>query len=196
MPSSMQTQSGTDATGIDAGGAGVGLAAVGAAETPVRPRRGIDPKRLLMRSAEALLWAIFFTFAVFFLTLRYWVLPNVERYRADIVSAVTEAVGLRVTVERISADWRGLRPQLELVNVRLFDANGREALVLPSVVNVIAWRSLLFLDLRLHAFEVDELRASVRRDAQGRITVAGILLEPEKKGGGRLSDWVLGQREI
>ena len=181
MPSSMQTQSGTDATGIDAGGAVVSGAAAGAAETPVRPRPGVDPTRLLARSAEALLWAIFFTIAVFFLTLRYWVLPNVERYRADIVAAVTEAVGLRVTVERISADWRGLRPQLELVNVRLFDANGREALVLPSVVNVIAWRSLLFLDLRLHAFEVDELKLSVRRDAEGRITVAGILLEPEKK---------------
>ena len=186
MPSSMQTQSGTDASGIEAGGALAGGA----------PHPSIRATRVFLRSLEVLLWAIFFAVAILFLTLRYWMLPNIERYRADIVEAVTRAIGMPVTVERISADWRGLRPQLELVNVRLFDANGREALVLPSVVNVIAWRSLLVLDLRLHAFEVDELKLSVRRDADGRITVAGILLEPEKKSDGRLTDWVLGQREI
>lgn len=186
MPSSMQTRSGTEASGVGAGGE-LGGGATGSAT------RGM---RVFLRAAEALLWAAFFAVAILFLTLRYWVLPNVERYRADIVEAVTQAVGLPVTVERISADWRGLRPQLELVNVRLFDAGGHEALVLPSVVNVIAWRSLLFLDLRLHALEVDELKLSVRRDAQGRITVAGILLEPEKQGDGRLTDWVLAQREI
>ena len=168
----MQTQSGTGVSGA------------------------IKAMRILLRSAEMLLWALFFVLALLFLALRYWILPNVERYRPAIVEAVTQAVGLPVTVERISADWRGLRPQLELVNVRLFDAGGREALVLPSVVNVIAWRSLLFLDLRLHSFEVDDLKLTVRRDAEGRITIAGILLEPEKKGDGRLTDWVLGQREI
>jgi uncharacterized protein (TIGR02099 family) len=159
-------------------------------------RHALRALRLFLRSVEVLLWAVFFVCAIFFLTLRYWVLPNVERYRPQIVEAVSQAVGLPVTVERISADWRGLRPQLEFVNVRLFDANGREALVLPSVVNVIGWRSVLFLDLRLESFEVDDLKLSVRRNLDGRITVAGMLLDPEKKGDGRISDWVLSQREI
>ena len=202
----MQTQAGTDAKVIEAGSALVGGAPGGVpgenGEPPVPARwlrgarRAMTAVRIFLRSAEVLLWALFFVAATFFLTLRYWVLPNVERYRPDIVSAVSQAVGLPVTVERISADWRGLRPQLEFVNVRLFDASGHEVLALPSVVNVIAWRSLLFLDLRLHSFEVDDLKLSVRRDAQGRITIAGLLLDAAKKGDGKLTDWVLGQREI
>jgi uncharacterized protein (TIGR02099 family) len=159
-------------------------------------RHALTATRLFLRSVELLLWAVFFLFALGFLGLRYWVLPNVERYRADIVSAISAAVERPVTVERISADWRGLRPQLEFVNVRVFDTGGREALVLPSVVNVIGWDSIVFMQLRLHSFEVENLKVSVRRAADGRITVAGILLEPEKKGDGRITDWVLGQREI
>ena len=198
----MQTQSGTDASGIEAGGALVGGAVQDAVKPPVTSRwmrtvrHALRAVRLFLRSFEVLLWAVFFVCATLFLTLRYWVLPNVERYRPQIVEAVSEAVGVPVTVERISADWRGLRPQLEFVNVRLFDASGREALVLPSVVNVIAWRSLLFFDLRLHAFEVDDLKLSVRRNPDGRISVAGMLLDPQKKSDGRIGDWVLSQREI
>ena len=162
----------------------------------VAARHALTATRLFLRSIELLLWTLFFLVALAFLGLRYWVLPNVERFREDIISAVTAAAGRPVTVERISADWRGLRPQLEFVNVRVFDTGGREALVLPSVVNVIGWRSLFFLDLRLHSFEVDDLKVSIKRDSAGRITVAGILLEPEKKGDGRITDWVLAQREI
>jgi len=210
----MQTQSGTDAGNIERGGALVGGAAESTArsgpeaKTPVgaaRPvlsgllraaRHTLRAIRLFLHSVEVLLWAAFFIVAIAFLGLRYWVLPNIERFRGDIVSAVSATIGRQVSVERISADWRGLRPELEFVNVRVFDSGGREALLLPSVVNVIAWRSLLFLDLRLHSFEIDDLKLSVRRDAQGRITVAGILLEPDKKGDGKITDWVLGQREI
>ena len=158
-------------------------------------RHAMTSVRIFLRSIEVFLWAAFFLIAVFFLGLRYWLLPNVERYRDDIVATVSRAVGLPVTVETISADWRGLRPQLDLVNVRLFDKQGREALLLPSVINVISWRSLLFMDLRLHSFEVDDLKLSVRRDVQGGITVAGIRLA-EEKGDGSLADWVLGQKEI
>lgn len=209
----MQTQSGTDAGNIEARGAAeANGASAGVSPPPSSPhlphmspaisgwmraaRHTLTAVRLFLRSVEVLLWAVFFAVAIAFLGLRYWVLPNVERFRGDIVSAVSAAIGRPVTVERISADWRGLRPQLELVNVRVLDMGGREALVLPSVVNVIAWRSLLFMDLRLHSFEVDDLKVAVRRDAQGRITVAGILLEPDKPGERRLTDWVLGQREI
>ncbi len=191
----MQTDSGTDASGIPAGdAAGAQVAANGetALPQPAPDKFG----RAILRSAEVLAWAIFFVAAGVFLALRYWALPNVERFRDDIVAEASRATGLQVKVDRVSADWRGLRPRVELVNVRLYDAGGREALVLPSVVNVIAWRSLLFLDLRLHSFEVDDLKLTVRRDAQGAISVGGIVLETGKPGDGRMTDWVLGQREI
>lgn len=151
-------------------------------------------KRLLI-AAEVLAWAGFFAFAILFLALRYWLLPNVENFREQILAAVSQGIDLPVKVDAIHADWRGMRPQLELTNVRIYDKQGREALLLPRVHNVVSWRSFLFGDLRLRSFEIDDLKLTVRRDREGGITVGGISLAQDK-GEGRLTDWVLGQREI
>lgn len=153
-------------------------------------------KRLL-RALEVLAWFAFFALAALVLALRYWVLPDIERYRPDIVAAISRAVGLPVKVGAIRASWTGLRPDITLSDVRLHDAQGREVLVLPSVHNVLAWRSLVYLDLRLHSLVVDGPRLTVRRDAAGTLYVAGIRLSGGPGGGdGSLTDRVLGQEEI
>ena len=149
----------------------------------------------VLRALEVLAWAVFFAIAVFVLVLRYWALPNIERYRADIVAAVAAGVGMQVKVGAIEADWRGLRPQLELSDVRIYDKEGREALVLPRVTSVVSWRSFVFMDLRMHSFAIEGPRLAVRRDTRGAIHVAGVRLTQEK-GDGRLTDWLLGQNEI
>jgi len=151
-------------------------------------------KRLL-RALEVLAWFAFFALAALVLALRYWVLPDVERYRPDIVAAISKAVGLPVKVGAIEASWSGLRPDITVSDLRILDAQGREALVLPSVHNVLAWGSLLHWDLRLHSLVVDGPRLAVRRDPAGAIYVAGIKLAG-RGGDGSLSDWVLGQEEI
>ena len=79
--------------------------------------------------------------------------------------------------------------------MRIYDNAGRVALVLPAVRNVVSWRSLLFLDLRLHSLTVEAPKLTVRRDAAGEIYIAGMQLSGAAPGGG-FSDWVLGQREI
>jgi uncharacterized protein (TIGR02099 family) len=149
----------------------------------------------VLRALEVLAWGVFFLLAVFILALRYWALPNIERYRSDIVSAVSRGIGMPVKVGAIEADWRGFRPQIELSDVRIYDAAGREALVLPTVTTVVSWRSLAFLDLRVHSFSIEGPRLAIRRDKAGKIHVAGVLLT-EEKGDGRLTDWLLDQREI
>ncbi|HEX6297457.1 MAG TPA: YhdP family protein [Burkholderiales bacterium] len=151
-------------------------------------------KRLL-RALEVLAWFALFALAALVLALRYWVLPNIERYRPDIVAAISKAVGLPVKVGAIEASWSGLRPDITVSDVRIHDGQGREALVLPSVHNVIAWGSLLHWDLRLHSLVVDGARLAVRRDPAGAIYVAGIRLSGQG-GEGSFRDWVLGQEEI
>jgi uncharacterized protein (TIGR02099 family) len=150
-------------------------------------------KRLLP-ALEALAWTAFFAFALVFLSLRYWILPGIESWREDIVAAISRATGLPVAIGALETDWAGLRPRVSIADVRVYDRAGREALVLPSVENVVSWRSLLFLDLRLHSFVIDRPKLAIRRDAQGGITVGGIGVAGG--GEGRLSDWVLGQSEI
>jgi uncharacterized protein (TIGR02099 family) len=151
-------------------------------------------KRLL-RAIEVLAWTAFFAFAALALALRLWVLPDIERYRAEIVSGVSAAIGLQVKVGAIDAGWDGLRPQIGFSDVRIYDREGREALVLPRVENVISWRSVLHRELRLHSLAIEAPRLAIRRDAAGALFVAGLKLGAEP-GDGRSTDWLLAQSEV
>ncbi len=149
----------------------------------------------IWRGAEFLAWAAFFAVCAFVLALRYWVLPDIESYHGRIVEEVSKSVGLPVKIGRIQAGWSGFRPQLALSDVRVFDEQGREALVLPEIDNVLSWRSFLLGELALHSLVIDGPRLSVRREADGTLFVAGLKLA----GGAAespVSDWVLGQDEI
>ena len=135
------------------------------------------------------------TCAVLVLSLRYYVLPNIESYRGDIAAAVSRATNLNITIGRISGDWRGMRPHLELEGVTVYDKAGRRALELGRVESTVAWRSLVTLQPHFHALDIHEPALEVRRDANGVLSVAGIELEPERTGGG-FSDWMLAQPDV
>jgi len=148
-----------------------------------------------LRVLEWVAWSAFLTFAAVFLALRYWLLPHVEDYRAQIVAAISRSIGLPVKIGTIEADWLGLRPQLNFTDVRIYDRAGRVALVLPAVENVVSWRSLMFLDLRLHSLTIEAPKLTLRRDAGGALYIAGMQVSGAAQEGG-FTDWVLGQREI
>ena len=147
---------------------------------------------------RATLWGLclaYFTFAALLLGLRYWVLPQVGAYRGDIERMVSQAVGLPVTIGRIDASWRGLRPDLNLFDVRIADKAGRPALAFSQVESVLSWWSVPTLDLRLHLLEINEPTLLVRREADGHLYVAGIPVEASGQSGGA-ADWVLRQERI
>src|SRR5579871_2370464 len=149
----------------------------------------------LIQALEVLAWAMLFAFAAAVLVLRFWVLPDIERYRDDIVAVMSYNLGLPVKIGAIDAGWLGLRPQVSLYDVRVYDASGNEALVLPVVDNVMSWRSLARGALRLHSLVIDRPRLTVRRDAAGQLYVAGLRLSSSASDG-RLADWILAQDEI
>jgi uncharacterized protein YhdP len=151
-------------------------------------------KRLL-RATEVLAWAGFFALAALVLAVRFWVLPDIERYRQDIVAAMSRGLGLPVRVGAIQARWFGLRPHIALSDVRIYDAQGREALVLPAIENVVAWRSLARGQLVLHSVVIESPRLSVRRDPAGDLYVAGLKISADGASGG-FSAWLLAQEEI
>src|SRR3989442_9619014 len=149
----------------------------------------------LRRTLEVLAWATFFAFAAAVLGLRYGLLPQIERYRPEIVARVAATVGQPVKIGRIEAEWLGLRPQINLSDVRIYDAEGREALVLPSVENILSWRSLAHGQLRLHALRIEGPKLAMRRDKSGALYVAGIQLSVGQ-GDTSFSDWLLRQEAI
>ena len=153
------------------------------------------PRVKVLRALEVVAWSAFFAFALVFLALRYWVLPSVETHRAEIVAEISRAIGLPVKIGALATSWQGLRPRISISDVHVYDRDGREALVLPSVENVVSWSSLLTLQLRLYSFVIDQPRLAVRRDARGQIYVAGIRVAGES-GDGKLADWILHQHRI
>jgi uncharacterized protein (TIGR02099 family) len=139
--------------------------------------------------------AVGFAFAATVLALRYWILPNVERYRDEIARIASELAGQKITIGRIQASWEGLRPQLVLERVTVYDAAGRPALELSRVDNTLSWLSLAAREPRFHALDIYRPTLSVRRDARGVISVAGIELAGDTAAGG-FADWLLRQRDI
>lgn len=148
---------------------------------------------------RVLTWGILlcgFLFAAAILVLRYWVLPDIETYRDDIAQTLSRVVQQRVSIGGISANWDGLRPQLALAQVVVHDAEGRPALELPHVDATLSWRSAARLQINFHALDIYRPILTVRRDARGGITVAGLPLNLDEQGTGGFSRWLLSQRDI
>lgn len=151
------------------------------------------------RTATAVIgWVLvagYFLFAGVFLGLRYWLLPNIGRYSDLIERSVSEAVGERVTIGSVQAGWEGLRPEINLANVRIHDREGRVALSLPVIEAVVGWSSLIYGTLRFESLTLDRPDLEVRRDAAGVLHVAGMRLRSDAQAPG-FSDWLLAQRAV
>lgn len=141
-----------------------------------------------------LLLAAYFVFCALFLVLRYAVLPEVGHYKPRIEALISHQLGRTVSIETIDASWSGLRPQLSLTNLTVHDQQGEAALSLPRVSTTLSWSSVLVASLRLENLSIEGADLAIRRDAAGKLYVAGI---PVPAGGdGSNLDWLLSQREI
>lgn len=129
--------------------------------------------------------------------MRYWVLPHIEDYRPALEARLSARLALPLTIGHVEAHWRGLRPWFALQDVRLSDVRGQPALTLPRIEASLAWRSLLVLEPRLHRLDIQAPDLAIRRDAQGRLHVAGIpvLLEDDQEDN-RAMQWLLAQYRV
>lgn len=139
--------------------------------------------------------AVGLAFAGAVLGLRYWIFPNIESYRGDIARIASERVQQKVVIGSIQAYWDGLRPQLMLQQVTVYDAAGRPALELSRIDATLSWLSLAALEPRFHAVDIYRPTLNVRRDARGVLSVAGIEVTG-REGGGGFADWLLRQRDV
>ena len=133
--------------------------------------------------------------ALAIIMLRYWLLPDIERYHDRITASLASAIGNPVTIGKIQADWQGLRPHLNFTDVRILDEQRQPALVLQSIDGSVAWMSLFSAELRLASLEIDKPELLIRRDAQGKFFIGGVLLS--KSGDNHnLADWILHQSNM
>lgn len=139
--------------------------------------------------------AVVFSFLL--LLLRYWLLPDIERYRETIASAISHASGQHVTLGGISANWDGFRPHMMLRTIKVHDKAGNIALLLHHLEGTLSWRSLLHGELRFREIGIEQPDLIVRRDTSGGIHVAGFALTSELTDDEQgFSDWLLRQRQV
>ena len=50
-----------------------------------------------------------------------WAMPRIDQWRGEIAQAVGERYGVRVDIDHIEARWSGVRPQLTVHVVHLYD---------------------------------------------------------------------------
>lgn len=142
-----------------------------------------------------LLVLVYFIFCALFLTLRYGILPEIDRYKGEIEKIASHAIGRPVTIADIGASWSGLRPQLQLTQVVIHDQAGQPALALPQVSATLSWTTVLVGELRFENLTITKPDLSILRDAAGKVFVAGLPASSDTDSSGG-ADWVLSQREI
>ena len=114
------------------------------------------------------------------LGVRYLVLPHINDWRPEIEKRLSNALGAQVTMGEIAASWSGLNPTLALENLRLRDyKTNLELLYVPDAFAVVSWRSLFALDLRLRQLEINGVHLSGSRRSDGRIVLAGTVLDEQ-----------------
>ncbi|CAM4382541.1 YhdP family protein [Bordetella muralis] len=131
---------------------------------------------LIAKVFRCLFWtgfAIYIAAAAALLGLRYWILPNIDQWRPRIEAYASDALGARVQIGELRADWRGLNPSLRLTSLVVYGSDNEPVLTLPTVSAVLGWRSVLVLSPRLLSLRVDGPELWVRRDATDHLWIAG-----------------------
>jgi len=148
----------------------------------------------LCRSALWLTGVMLSIMLIAALTIQFWVMPNIGRYKHDIAAFASDAAGQKVAIGDIKASWRGINPHLSISNIDIFDTENRLALQLKNTEVSLSWLSIPMLEPRLNELVIHSPELTIRRVASGEIFVAGISMSGESKPD--LANWLLRQNTV
>lgn len=138
----------------------------------------------LLALALGLLWS----------ALHFVIVPRIDAFRPWLLEQAQQRSGLNLQMDAIEVSSNGWVPELALRGLRLLDAQGATALALPEVHVAFSSASLLVGEVEQIALQGADLE--VRRDPQGRIWVAGLLVQSPDNTDNAALDWLLGQKEL
>ncbi|MBS7808900.1 YhdP family protein [Variovorax sp. PCZ-1] len=150
--------------------------------------------------ASVLWWGsvmLFGLIALVWIAIYGLIVPRIGELRPQLENRLTAALGVPLRIGTISAHVDGLMPTFTMTQVRLLDAQGRDALVLKTVTAAVSPQSLF--DLGFEQLLIEQPELAIRRNAQGRITVAGLDVSETNKPETDTSvaaDWLFSQGEI
>jgi uncharacterized protein (TIGR02099 family) len=125
--------------------------------------------------------------------LHAFILPRVAENQTWLQQQASRALGVRVQVGALQVAGSWWLPWLQLHEVGLFDAQGREALHLSHVT--LAFSPVSLLRGGFEQVVIDQPDLDIRRDAQGRVWVAGLPLHNESQDTDA-ADWFFSQNQF
>jgi uncharacterized protein (TIGR02099 family) len=145
-------------------------------------------------------WVMFAAWSLLLLAwgvLHWGILPHIDEWRPRVEALASRSVGAPVRIGRLQTVGGGLLPMLSLQDVALLDPQGREALKLPRIAAALSVSSLLALELRFEQLLIENAELDIRRDAAGRIRVAGLDMAQDRAGdSSAMADWFFEQHEF
>jgi uncharacterized protein (TIGR02099 family) len=124
--------------------------------------------------------------------LHVFIVPRIGDYREALQVQATRALGVRVEIGSIHAQGGWLVPWFELINIQVFDKEGREALRLPRVLAAVSPGSVL--RGQFEQLDIEQPELEIRRDANGHVWLAGLDTRVASDGSG--ADWFFSQPEF
>ena len=167
------------------------------------PSRIVPPStpwhRTALRIARYAAALLVIGFCVTLLAVRYIVFPKLESNRDRVAQLLATEIGHPVEIDALQTGWDGWNPELDIRGFRILDRNdGSPLLALPELRLVVAWTSVLFVDLRLKELAIEHPQLVLSRDDKGMLHIAGMMLDPNANRGNdtRVADWLLRQPRI
>ncbi|MDM0019934.1 YhdP family protein [Variovorax saccharolyticus] len=159
-----------------------------------------SPSRLLKITAATARWLLGLLIGAWLLlalsvaVLHFWIVPRIGDYRGALEAQASRAIGVPVRIGAIAARSGSLFPTVEVRDVVLMDERSQAALRLERVVASVSPRSLW--NLSFEQLYIERPQVEVRRDALGKLHIAGLDMSNDTSGGGDGADWFFAQREV
>ena len=158
------------------------------------------PSSRLAISTAVARWALGVVVVAWFLcgvtwgALHWLIVPRIGEYRPMLEARASQILGVKVRIGAVVAHSTGMIPSFELTQVQLFDAQGREALLLPRVLAALSPRSLWYFGFE--QLYIDRPELNIRRALDGSVTVAGLDFSKEGRPDNAAADWFFSQIEF
>ena len=158
------------------------------------------PSTLLKTMSTVARWSLslllmaWLVFGLAWGALHWLIVPRIGEFRPQLEAKAAQVLGVPVRIGAITAYSTGMIPSFELTDVKLFDAEGREALHLPRILAALSPRSLMRLGFE--QLYIDRPALNIRRDKGGRIYVAGLDFSKPSGAENGAADWFFSQLEF
>jgi uncharacterized protein (TIGR02099 family) len=153
-------------------------------------------KRLLKIAAWLATGAVALVLAVFLLFF-FEFLPHIDHYRPRLEQELKTAIGRDVSIARLSGQWDGLAPRLDINGLSIANPHGAP-LTLDQIQIKPSWLSLLTFEPRLSLIELNGPSIDLIRGHDGVLSINGFPIggaggAPQGSGNANLGNWLLRQ---